>query len=150
MCIGGQKAPFFIFIKKIDMNVFKNILLVLVIVLVVYNLFTNNQIKTNLELYNHKIDSIQHEVDSINKVNDSINNQIAKVDGQINMVENKIKSTKNNITVIKQETNEKVNAVNDFTIHDLFKFFSDRYENGFDTSKGHNSPAKSSDSSHGH
>lgn len=132
------------------MNVFKNILLVLAVILVVYNLFTGNKIKTDIAAYNHKIDSLQHEVDSIYKVNDSINNQISKVDGQINQVENKIKSTKNNITIIKQETHEKVNAVNDFTIHDLFKFFSDRYENGFDTAKGHNSPAKGSDSAHGH
>ena len=122
------------------MKYIKNIILVVLIVLVGYNLFINNGIKTDVEAYNRKIDSLQHEIDSVENNNKVIDGQIAKVDDEINVVETRITTINKNITEIKTHTNEKVNAVSDYTIHDLIKFFADRYENGLDsTSKSTNS-----------
>jgi peptidoglycan hydrolase CwlO-like protein len=115
------------------MKYIKNIILVILIVLVGYNLFTNNGIKTDVEAYNRKIDSLQHEIDSVETANKVIDGHIAKVDEEINVVETRITTINKNITEIKTHTNEKVNAVSDYTIHDLIKFFADRYENGLDS-----------------
>ena len=122
----------------------KNIILVVLIVLVGYNLFTNNGIRTDVDAYNRKIDSLQKEIDSVENANKVLDGHIEKVDGEINVIETKVTTINKNITEIKTQTNEKVNAVNDYTIHDLIKFFSDRYENGYD------STSKSTDSKVGH
>jgi len=115
------------------MKIIKNIILVILIIGVAYNLFTNNGIKTDVAMYNHKIDSIQNEIDSVQKENTKLNGEIVKVDGQIDKVKGDVTNVYKNITQIKTQTHEKVNAVNDYTIHDLIKFFADRYENGHDS-----------------
>ena len=106
---------------------------VILIVLVGYNLFTNNSIRTDVEAYNRKIDSLQNEIDSVETANKVLDGHIEKVDGEINVVETRIITIDKNITEIKSKTNEKVNAVSDYTTHDLLKFFADRYENGLDS-----------------
>ena len=126
------------------MKILKNIILVVLIVLVVYNLFTNNGIRTDVAMYNHKIDSIQKEIDSVEQVNKQLDNHITQVDNEFKTVETKVTTINKDITVIKTQTHEKVNAVNDYTIHDLLKFFSDRYE------AGHDSTVKPSDSKVSH
>jgi peptidoglycan hydrolase CwlO-like protein len=115
------------------MKIIKNVILVVLIIGVGYNLFTNNGIKTDVAMYNHKIDSIQKEIDSVQNENKKLNGEIAKVDGQIDKVKGDVTNVYKNITEIKTQTHEKVNAVNDYTIHDLIKFFAERYENGHDS-----------------
>ena len=127
-----------------NMNLIKNIILVVLIILVGYNLFTNNKIRTDVEAYNRKIDSLQNEIDSVETANKVLDGHIEKVDDEINVVETRITTINKNITEIKTHTNEKINAVSDYTIHDLLKFFSDRYENGLD------STSKSTDSKISH
>ena len=126
------------------MKYIKNIILVALIVLVAYNFFTNNGIRTDVAAYNHKIDSLQKEIDSVEGENKVIDTHIAKVDDEITKVETRVVTINKNITEIKNNTHEKVNAVNDYTIHDLIKFFSDRYENRLD------SAVKSTDSTISH
>ena len=60
------------------MKYIKNIILVVLIGLVVYNLFTNNRIHTDVEAYNRKIDSLQTEIDSVEGVNKQLDNNIEK------------------------------------------------------------------------
>lgn len=115
------------------MKYIKNIILVILIVLVGYNLFTNNGIKTDVEGYNRKIDSLQHQIDSVETANKVIDTHIDKVDTEISHVEERVTTLNKNITILKNETNEKVNAVNDYTAHDLIWFFTNRYENGLDS-----------------
>ena len=115
------------------MKIIKNVILVILIIGVAYNLFTNNGIKTNVAMYNHKIDSIQNEIDSVQNENKKLNEHIATVDNEITKVEGNVTNVYKNITEIKNQTHEKVTAVNDYTIHDLIKFFADRYENGHDS-----------------
>jgi peptidoglycan hydrolase CwlO-like protein len=126
------------------MKIIKNIILVILIVGVAYNLFTNNGIKTDVAMYNHKIDSIQKEVDSIENENKILNQHITQVDNEINKVEGNVTNVYKNINEIKNNTHEKVTAVNDYTIHDLLKFFSDRYESNVGET-GHDSTSKTTD-----
>ena len=110
------------------MKIIKNVILVILIIGVAYNLFTNNGIRTDVAMYNRKIDSLQKEIDSVEKENLILDSHIATIDNDINKVEGNVTNVYKNITEIKNQTHEKVTAVNDYTIHDLFKFFSDRYE----------------------
>jgi peptidoglycan hydrolase CwlO-like protein len=131
------------------MKIIKNIILVILIIGVAYNLFTNNGIKTDVAMYNHKIDSIQNEIDSVQNENKILNGHITQVDNEINKVEGSVTNVYKNITEIKNQTHEKVNAVNDYTIHDLLKFFADRYE-GNNGETGHDSTSKATDSKISH
>jgi predicted RNase H-like nuclease (RuvC/YqgF family) len=131
------------------MNILKNIILVILIILVGYNIFTNNSIRTDVEAYNRKIDSLQNEIDSVETANKVLDTHIAKVDDEINVVETRVTTINKNINLIKTQTNEKVNAVSDYTIHDLLKFFSDRYESNAGEARL-DSTLKSSDSTSSH
>ena len=126
------------------MKYLKNIILVVLIGLVAYNLFTNNGIRTDVAAYNHKIDSLQKEIDSVEGANKVLDGHIAKVDGEINQVETRVVTINKNITEIKNNTHEKVDAVNNYTANDLIWFFTNRYENGYD------STAKTTDSKTSH
>jgi peptidoglycan hydrolase CwlO-like protein len=110
-----------------------HIFLAIVAGLAIYSLFQNASMKTDVEGYYRKIDSLQNEIDSVEVVNQQIDNHITEVTNDITNVENKVVNMNNNINEIKKQTHEKVSAVNDYTIHDLIKFFSDRYENGYDS-----------------
>ncbi|MEY4332080.1 MAG: hypothetical protein RLZZ196_818 [Bacteroidota bacterium] len=132
------------------MKYIKNIILVVLIGLVAYNLFTNNGIRTDVEAYNRKIDSLQNEIDSVEKENKVLDGHIAKVDDEINYVETRVITINKNINEIKTQTHEKVNAVNDYTIHDLVKFFTDRYEGNIGSEARLDSTIKTTDSKISH
>jgi hypothetical protein len=127
------------------MKITKNdILLVIVIVLAGYSIFQMKGIRTDVAGYNAKIDSIQNEIDSIDLVNKEITNKIITIDNEINNIDGDIDKVTKNITIIKKQTDEKVNAVNEFTFSDLAKFFSDRYEGREISGSGYDSTSKSS------
>ncbi len=127
------------------MKITKNdILLVIVIVLAGYSIFQMKGIRTDVAGYNAKIDSIQNEIDSIDLVNKEITNKIITIDNEINNIDGDIDKVTKNITIIKKQTDEKVNAVNEFTFSDLAKFFSDRYEGREINGSGYDSTSKSS------
>ena len=107
---------------------FSSFLLLVLICLVGYNLFTMRQIKTDVESYNQKIDSIQNDIDSVIIVNQELDAHIDKIHSDVTLLDNSIDNVQTNIKTIKTKTNEKVDAVNEFTFSDLSKFFSDRYE----------------------
>lgn len=116
------------------MKINKTLILVLIVgAIALYALFEANSIKTDVAGYYQKIDSLQNEIDSVENENKILDSHIANVDNEINKVEGDITNVNKNITIIKNQTHEKVSAVNDYTIHDLIKFFSDRYENGLDS-----------------
>jgi hypothetical protein len=126
------------------MNILKNIILVILIILVGYNIFTNNSIRTDVEAYNRKIDSLQNEIDSVENANIVLDSHIEKVDGELTQVETRVITINKNITELKTQTNEKVDAVNTYTPSELMWFFTNRYEIGLD------STLKSSDSKISH
>ena len=57
----------------------QTILLLIVIVLAAWNIFTTNGIKTDVKAYKEKIESIQVEVDSAQVVNKEIDNKVSEV-----------------------------------------------------------------------
>lgn len=110
------------------MNYKQAILFTTIIILLGYVIFTTNDIKTDVGLYNQKIDSIQHTVDSATEVNKKTNIKLSKIDTTISVINNEINRVEKNITIIKNQTNEKINSVDKFSHIELEQFFSNRYK----------------------
>jgi peptidoglycan hydrolase CwlO-like protein len=106
-----------------------NILLVIVAILAGYSIFQGSKIRTDVAGYNAKIDSIQNEIDSVQMLNEKLTEQILVVDKQIDNIDGDITTVNKNITIIKKQTDEKIDSVNNYNFSDLEKFFTDRYSN---------------------
>ena len=104
------------------------ILLVIIACLVGWNIFTTNTIKTNIKGYEKKIDNIQTKIDSSRVVNKQIETKIGEVKENVTIITNDIHHIDKNITVIKKQTNEKVNSVDNIPDSELELFFTNKYE----------------------
>jgi hypothetical protein len=114
--------------KDIIGNNKQNILLIIVIVLAAWNIFTTNGIKTDVKSYKDKIESLQTEIDSAKAINEGIDIKIDSVKGNVIKITKEIHHIDNNITIIKKQTNEKVNSVDTLTANELEQFFTNRYD----------------------
>lgn len=106
-----------------------NILLVLITILAAYSIFQGSKIRTDVAGYNAKIDAIQKEIDSVQMENKKLNEQISMIDKEIDKVDGQINGVTKNLTIIKSQTDEKIDSVNNYNFSDLEKFFTDRYKN---------------------
>jgi peptidoglycan hydrolase CwlO-like protein len=104
------------------------ILLVIVGGLVGWNIFITNTIKTDVTGYEEKIESIGVKIDSSNVINKNIDNKVGEVKENVEIISNDILHIDKNITVIKKQTNEKVNSVDDIPDSELELFFTNKYE----------------------
>jgi peptidoglycan hydrolase CwlO-like protein len=112
----------------IDMKITKEfILLVVIACLMVYGIITINNIKTDVNHYEHKMDSIQTNIDSINTLNSVINNNIERLNGDISNITIEIENVDKKINIIRQNTDEKINSVDTFGVNQLELFFTNRY-----------------------
>lgn len=108
-------------------------LLLVLICLLGYSIFSTKQLRTDIEMYNQKIDSIQHNIDSVIIVNKNLDLKIDSIYSEIGLLDTNIDNVHTNIKNIKLNTNEKVNSVNQFNFSDLTRFFSERYESETDS-----------------
>lgn len=104
------------------------ILLVIIACLVGWNIFTTNAIKTDVKGYKQKIESIQTKIDSAQVVNKNIDSKIGEVKENVTTITNEIHHIDKNITVIKKQTDEKVNSVDNIPDSELELFFTNKYE----------------------
>ena len=105
----------------------QDILLLLVILLVGYNIFTTNTIRTDVKGYKDRIDSIQTKVDSAKAVDTKIVHKIDSVKQKVVTINNDIHHIDKTITIVKERTNEKTNSINKFSNPELEYFFTNRY-----------------------
>ena len=105
----------------------ESVLIWILAALMVYNVFLNNQIKTDIKKYEGKIDSLQTKVDSVSILNKELDNKINSLHTQMEIIDSDISNVKTNISVIKRKTNEKINSVDQFTFLELEQFFTARY-----------------------
>jgi peptidoglycan hydrolase CwlO-like protein len=110
------------------------IAIVIIIGLILWNLFTTNKIKTDVEGYKKNIELIQTKIDSAKTENGKLTKKIDSLNTQIGVVNNEINHIDNNITIIKKQTNDKVNSVDNMSNLELKRFFTNRY-NQYDTTK---------------
>lgn len=111
----------------------QNILLGIAILLIGYNIFTSNSIKTDIKSYKSKIDSIQTKIDSAKIVNVKIDTKIDSVKQNIVTISKEIHHIDNIITIVKNQTNEKANSAGKFSNAELEQFFASRYNKSFTT-----------------
>lgn len=95
--------------------------------LMVYNIFLNNRIQTNIKEYEDKIDNLKTKIDSVNTLNKELDNKINSLHTKMEVIDLDISNVKSNISVIKRRTNEQVNSVDQFTFTELQQFFTARY-----------------------
>jgi hypothetical protein len=113
--------------KDIVGNNKQNILLIIVIVLAAWNIFTTNGIKTDVKAYKEKIESIQLEVDSAQVVNKEIDNKISEVKENVVTITKEVQHIDNNLTIVKNNTNDKVAIIDTYSNAELEFFFTNRY-----------------------
>jgi peptidoglycan hydrolase CwlO-like protein len=104
------------------------ILLVIIAGLIGWNLFMTNTIKTDVKGYEKKIDLIQTKVDSSKLINQRIDDKVGEVKENVTTITNEIQHIDKNITVIKKQTNEKVNSIDTIPDSELELFFTNKYE----------------------
>jgi predicted nucleic acid-binding Zn-ribbon protein len=104
------------------------ILLIIVAGLMVFNLYTMNQVKTDIDSYNEKIDIIGKEIDSVQELNKELDERISSLHTEIELIDGDITRVQNNITTIRKNTDDKINSVDAFTFSELQKFFANRYD----------------------
>ena len=105
----------------------QNIVLYIVAGLLVYLIFTTNGIKTDIKSYKDKIELIQTKVDSAQTVNKQIDTKIDSVKENVISITKEIHHIDNTITIVKNQTNEKINTVDKFSNAELEFFFTNRY-----------------------
>lgn len=111
----------------------QDILLIIVLVLVGYNIFNTNTIKTDIKGYKTTIDSIQTKIDSAKVINVKIDTKVDSVKQNIVTISKEIHHIDNTITIVKNQTNEKANSAGKFSNAELEQFFSSRYNKSFYT-----------------
>lgn len=104
------------------------ILLIIITGLVGWNIFTTNTIKTDVKGYEKKIESIRTKIDSSQVVNKKIDTKIGEVKENVTTITNQIQHIDKNIKVIKTQTDEKVNNVDNIPDSELELFFTNKYE----------------------
>ena len=85
--------------KDIVGNNKQNILLIIVIVLAGWNIFTTNGIKTDVNSYKKKIEGIQVKVDSAQVVNKEIDTKVMEVKENVTNITKEIHHIDNNLTI---------------------------------------------------
>ena len=115
--------------KDIISNNKQDILLVIVIVLAAWNIFTTNGIKTDVKSYKEKIESIQVQVDSAQSINKEIDVKVSNVKENVTSITKEIHHIDNRLETVKEKTNEKVISVDVIGNAELEKLFADRYNN---------------------
>jgi len=107
----------------------QNILLVIVIVLVLWNILNTNRIKTDVKSYKEKIENIQVEVDSAQLINKEMDEKVLVIKESVNFITKEIYEIDNNIEMVKEQTDEKVISVGFIGNVELEKLFAERYPN---------------------
>ena len=103
------------------------IFLIVVIGLIIWNSLTTNDIKTDIYGYKSKIENIQKKIDSSKTENIKLTKKIDSINTQIGLTDVKISNINNNITIIRKQTNDKVNSVDNMSELELKRFFTNRY-----------------------
>ena len=105
----------------------QDLLLVIVIVLIGYNIFNTNSIRTDVKGYKAEIELLQTKVDSAQVVNQQIDTKIDSVKENVVSITKEIHHIDNTITIVKNQTDEKANNAGKFSNVELEQFFASRY-----------------------
>ena len=108
----------------------QNIILLIIVILVGWNLFNTNSIRTDVKGYEQRIDSVQTKIDSAQVINKQIDVKIDSVKENVVAITKEIHHIDNTITIVKKQTDDKINTVDKFSNAELEFFFTNRYNEG--------------------
>jgi len=106
--------------------------------ILLYSVFLENSIKTDVEKYESSIERLEVNIDSINRKNQILNSNIEQFYNEMVKIDSSISKVQVNIKSIKKQTNEKINSVDTFSYSELERFFSNRYGSETSTTDSEN------------
>lgn len=102
---------------------------------VAYMIWGQDKIEVDVESYENKIKALETTIDSTYTLNSELNNKILVLDKSLEESRKKIQQLNGSIYRIKKETDEKLNAINDYSNDELYLFFTERYRQYNDSIK---------------
>jgi uncharacterized protein YoxC len=105
------------------------------------NMYSSNE-KEYINEYNSKIKALEQKVDSLHYVNDGLVYKIDTLNQEIIKLDSAIYLQNNKIITLKNQTNEKINAVDSLNDDELTRFFTERYKQYLDSIKKTNSKTR--------
>ena len=105
------------------------------------NMYSSNE-KEYINEYNSKIKALEQKVDSLHYVNDGLVYKIDTLNQEIIKLDSAIYLQNNKIITLKNQTNEKINAVDSLNDDELTRFFTERYKRYLDSIKKTNSKTR--------
>ena len=94
--------------------------------IIVFNFFQKKE--NYVEGYNLKIQALEAKVDSLHAENNELVKESKVLEDQLTNYDKKIKNLNLKINVIKNETQQKISAVDFFGDDELERFFTERYK----------------------
>ncbi|MBL6444689.1 hypothetical protein JMN32_00105 [Fulvivirga sp. 29W222] len=108
------------------MNWFKIVILAELLVIVTLSAWLCRPKETtdfeNLENY-HQV--LQHEIDSLIQINQNLDKEVTRLNTTADSLYKAAQITKNNIQILKNNRNERINAIDNFGHDELVGFFSE-------------------------
>jgi len=101
-----------------------------------YVIFGKGDIDVDIESYQTEINFLQQKIDSINVYNNELKLEADSLSSKLVEYDSRISKLNRTITVIKNETQQKIDSVDFFGDDELERFFADRYKHilqGHDT-----------------
>ena len=100
-----------------------------------YVIFGKGDIDVDIESYQTEINFLQQKIDSINVYNNELKLEADSLSNKLVEYDSRISKLNRTITVIKNETQQKIDSVDFFGDDELERFFAERYKHILE---GHN------------
>jgi len=104
-----------------------------------YMVFGRGSIKVDVKKYEAEIKALNIVIDSARTKNEQLKVEIDNFQQVVADANKKINNLNNRIYIIKKETDEKINSINNLNNDELYQFFADRYRQYLDSIAGSNS-----------
>ena len=108
-------------------NLQSSLLFALLGMFVAYMIWGQDKIEVDVKSYENKIKALETTIDSTYTLNFELNSKILELDINLEESRKKIQQLNGSIYRIKKETDEKLNAINDYSNDELYLFFTERY-----------------------
>lgn len=98
-----------------------------------YMVFGRGSIKVDVKKYEAEIKALNIVIDSARTKNEQLKVEIDNFQQVVADANKKISNLNNRIYIIKKETDEKINSINNLNNDELYQFFADRYRQYLDS-----------------
>ena len=104
-----------------------SVLMLCLTTLAIFFILRQDNVKVDVDAYEAQIRALEQKVDSLHAQNDSLVKEADSLEIKIDEYDIKIKNLNYSINVIKKETKQKLEAVDNLNDDELERFFSNRY-----------------------